>query len=142
MARARNKHKRREAEQQFGPPREPFTFDLPEPNATRLRQLADRWRTQRAEAEQRAKDREAIDRYIAIRDNQIPPPWLSKSGPKGEGRQVSRVKQALNDAFPPDGRVPDELSLKRIQDAIAPGFQKRQWKLASLDTISRAVGRR
>jgi hypothetical protein len=78
MAKAWKKHKRQEADQQFGPPREPLTFSLPEPTATRLRQLADQWRAQRAEAEQRAKDREVIDRYIAIRDNQIPPPWMDK----------------------------------------------------------------
>jgi hypothetical protein len=54
--------------------------------------------------------------------------------------QVGRVKWALSVAFP-DGVGPD-LTDKEIQRCIEPIFRANSWKLASIDSIARARGRR
>jgi hypothetical protein len=54
--------------------------------------------------------------------------------------QVDRTKQALCTKFP-DG-VPPSLTDKEIRRRIEPIFKKNSWKLASIDSIARARGRR
>jgi hypothetical protein len=56
------------------------------------------------------------------------------------GSQVDRIKRALSIAFP-DGVGPD-LTDKEIQRRIEPIFKRNSWKLASVDSIARARGRR
>jgi hypothetical protein len=56
--------------------------------------------------------------------------------------QQTRVLQVLPTVFPPDGRPPTHLTDKQIQNRIEPEFSKRRWRLASTDTIARALGRR
>jgi transposase len=56
--------------------------------------------------------------------------------------QQKRVLEVLSTVFPPDGRPPTGLTLKEIQNLIEPEFTKRCWRLASTDTIARALGRR
>jgi hypothetical protein len=62
---------------------------------------------------------------------------------KVDGWQVRRVKQALQELFPPDGHPPLEMALKAILKRINEEFFKpRHWKFASLDSLARAMGRR
>ena len=56
--------------------------------------------------------------------------------------QQTRVLQVLPTVFPPDGHPPVDLSLQAIQNRIEEEFGKRRWRLASMDTIARALGRR
>jgi hypothetical protein len=56
--------------------------------------------------------------------------------------QQTRVLQVLPTVFPPDGHPPIDFSQKQIQSIIEPEFTKRRWRLASTDTIARALGRR
>jgi hypothetical protein len=60
----------------------------------------------------------------------------------GRVSQQTRVLQVLSTVFPPDGRPPTGLTLQQIQTCIEPEFTKRRLRLASTDTISRALGRR
>ncbi|MGX9429724.1 MULTISPECIES: hypothetical protein [Bradyrhizobium] len=59
-----------------------------------------------------------------------------------EGWQVRRIIDLLPEAFPPDGRVPSNFSLKVVQARLKPAFEKRGLKEPSTDSISRALGRR
>ena len=61
--------------------------------------------------------------------------------PERVSRQT-RVLQVLPTVFPPDGHPPIDLSLKQIQSSIEPEFTKQRLRLASTDTIARALGRR
>jgi hypothetical protein len=54
--------------------------------------------------------------------------------------QVDRINQALRMEFP-EGASPD-LTEKEIQRRIGPIFEKKSWKLPSVDSIARARGRR
>ena len=56
--------------------------------------------------------------------------------------QQTRVLEVLPTVFPPDGHPPIDLTLQQIQNRIEPEFTKRRWRLASTDTIARALGRR
>jgi hypothetical protein len=56
--------------------------------------------------------------------------------------QQTRVLQVLPTVFPPDGRPPTGFTLKQIQKCLEPEFKKQGWRLASTDTIARALGRR
>jgi hypothetical protein len=59
-----------------------------------------------------------------------------------QGWQANRIKKLLSIAFPPDGRVPSNLTLQAIQTRLRPTFEKNGWKVPSTDSISRACGRR
>jgi hypothetical protein len=56
--------------------------------------------------------------------------------------QQTRVLQVLPTVFPPDGHPPIDLSLQEIQNRMEEEFKKRRLRLASTDTIARALGRR
>jgi hypothetical protein len=55
-------------------------------------------------------------------------------------RQVDRTSEALRDEFP--NGVPPNLTNKEIRRRIEPVFEEKGWKLASVDSIARARGRR
>jgi hypothetical protein len=59
-----------------------------------------------------------------------------------EGWQLKRIKDLLPAAFPPDGRVPSNLTLQAIQARLLPAYEKKGWKAPSTDSIARACGRR
>ena len=61
---------------------------------------------------------------------------------KGDGWQVGRVKKALKEKYPPDGQPPIDLPLKTVRDDLKDIFKRQGWKLASLDSVARAIGRR
>jgi hypothetical protein len=81
----------------------------------------------------------AMDGYYTVIERPPRPP-ASQTAP--EGRQVSRVKQALKELFPPDGRPPDDMLLKTVGNHVNKIFEERRWKPASLDSLARAMGRR
>lgn len=56
--------------------------------------------------------------------------------------QQTRTKKFLRDAFPPDGLPPIHWTLHRIQKRLEIHFKRNGLKLASTDTIARALGRR
>jgi hypothetical protein len=91
-------------------------------------------------AEEQRKWAAAIDRYTAIRDNQIPAPWMKKPQAK-EGPQTARIKAVLKELYPPDGRPPDTVPIKTIWGRVDAAFDKCGWKRASRPTIGRAAGR-
>jgi hypothetical protein len=67
----------------------------------------------------------------------------SQDKSKREGRQVRRVREVLREfLFPPDGRPPDDVPVKTVQTDVNKIFDARSWKLASRDTVARAMGRR
>jgi hypothetical protein len=74
---------------------------------------------------------------IARRDEQVG----IKKREQG-GRQVTRVKEVLLELFPPEGRAPEQMTLKAIWKAVCDKFRERKWKLASRDSVARAIGRR
>jgi len=66
----------------------------------------------------------------------------SQDKPKAEGRQVSRVKQALQKLFPPDGHPPVDTTQKAILKRVNEFFKLQGWKPASRDSLARAMGLR
>jgi hypothetical protein len=58
------------------------------------------------------------------------------------GWQLKRIKKVLPILFPPDGRVPSNLTDKAVQRRLVPVFEKNGWKEPSIDSIARARGRR
>ena len=54
--------------------------------------------------------------------------------------QVDHIQQALRMEFPDE--VPPNVTAKEIQRRIEPIFKKNSWKLPSLDSVARALGRR
>jgi len=69
-------------------------------------------------------------------------PSQEQSKPKAEGWQVRRVKKALKETFPPDGHPPVDMLVKTVREEVKPLFEARKWKLASLDSVARAMERR
>ena len=77
-----------------------------------------------AERGELAAARKEMARYIAIRDNQIPPPWLKKNklgrplkpaeNSKPKGPLMDLLLPALRETYPPDGIPPDGLELRLI----------------------------
>jgi hypothetical protein len=59
---------------------------------------------------------------------------------KAHSSQVDRIKLALSIKFP-DGVSPN-LTDKEVRRRIEPIFKKESWKLASIDSVARARGRR
>jgi hypothetical protein len=63
--------------------------------------------------------------------------------PKQERQsQQKRIKERLREAFPPDGRVPIDYSLKAIAEALRPLFVRDSLPSPKPDSIARALGRR
>jgi hypothetical protein len=56
--------------------------------------------------------------------------------------QVTRIRELLPIAFPPDGHPPGRLSLKAIKGLLDPVFEKNKLPLPSPDSIARALDRR
>jgi hypothetical protein len=67
------------------------------------------------------------------------PPQESPKGEDEDGWQVRRVKEALEKTFPPHGRPPIDWTLKEILEGIKPIFEAQSWKLASPDSVGRAL---
>ena len=62
---------------------------------------------------------------------------------KAEGWQIRRVKEVFREIlFRPDGRPPADKTVKAVQKDINEIFDAWGWKLASRDTVARAMGRR
>jgi hypothetical protein len=62
---------------------------------------------------------------------------------KVDGWQVRRVKEVLREfIFSPDGRPPTDTTVKAVQTDVNEIFDAWGWKLASRDTVARAMGRR
>jgi hypothetical protein len=62
---------------------------------------------------------------------------------KAEGWQISKVRDVLKEfVFAPDGRPPTDTSVKAVQTDVNRIFDAWGWKLASRDTVARAMGRR
>src|SRR5258708_17693237 len=59
---------------------------------------------------------------------------------KARGWQLDRTNDVLRAEFP--NGVPPDLTNKEVRRRIEPVFKKNGWKLASVDTIARAHGRR
>jgi hypothetical protein len=101
-------------------PFEGFTAELPPREREWLRQTKAEHDKARAKAE---AEREAIDHYIAIRDNQIPPPWLKRKAKKPVNPAGAKprydnpaVEAAARDVI--DRGVPDtqELFFEKVRD--------------------------
>ena len=58
------------------------------------------------------------------------------------GWQLDRITKVLPTVFPPDGRVPTNLTLKEVQTRLEPEFEKRGWKPPKVDSIARFLDRR
>jgi hypothetical protein len=62
---------------------------------------------------------------------------------KVDGWQVRRVKEVLREfIFPPNGRPPADATVKAVQKDVNEIFDAWDWKLASRDSVARAMGRR
>jgi hypothetical protein len=64
---------------------------------------------------------------------------------KKAGPQVRRVLQVLKKLYPPDGRVPDDVSTEvvrgRVNEELSPDSTNRELAAPSWDTVNRALGR-
>ena len=91
-------------------------------------------------------DRHKIDEYgnlVAERlDDWLFYVWVEDEPdePKADGWQVARVKELLPIAFPKG--LPTKARYKEIQNRFAPLCKSKGWKLPSIDSIARALGRR
>jgi len=61
------------------------------------------------------------------------------------GAQMRRVLEALKKLYPPDGKVPDDVSTEavraRVDEELAPDSRNRGLAAPSWDTVNRALGR-
>jgi hypothetical protein len=98
-----------------------------------------------AEEAKRKRQRAAIDRAIAIRDNFVPPPWNETiaSAKDQEGRtQRDRVRKVLRTVlYPSDGKAPARLKYTAIRAEVCKAWPKvwPRHKLPGIDVVSRVV---
>jgi len=160
MAKARKKHKpaKRPRKATTGskvPLSTPESvMELAERAAERIRKLApappsQAELTERAKA--RAEARKTIQRYIAIRDNQIPPPWAEKNRSEElhktttkhirKGGQTTRLLPLLRELYPPDGLPPADIKTVAIMKRVLDAYDARGLGTVSRDTVEQAIGR-
>jgi hypothetical protein len=90
--------------------------------------------------DQQPEDKASPDPLNADRPSAV---QSSQDKPKREGPQVRRVRQALQELFPPNGHPPVDLTQKKILKRVNEEFFKpRNWKPAKPDSLARAMGRR
>lgn len=70
------------------------------------------------------------------------PAMTSKAQPEKRGWQLDRLRDVLRIVFPPDGRVPRDLSHGAVRRLVAPEYEKEDWPLPSTDSVARVRGRR
>jgi len=70
---------------------------------------------------------------VVARESERPPR-------KRTQRQRDRVKKVLEELYP--GGVPDDVLPKELHDKVGLEFAQRKWSEVSIDTVSRAAGRR
>jgi hypothetical protein len=86
----------------------------------------------------RVAERLAVLQYVTDLDARPKPERQAQKG----GWQLKRIKKVLAKLFPPDGRVPSNLTDKAVQRLLVPVFKKNDWREPSIDSIARARGRR
>jgi len=140
------------------------------PHLELQRELAERARSQalldepgrEAAAVKRRKAREAIDRAAAIADGRIPPRWAeaflaslkargnldvspAKNKKRRPGPQERRVLPVLQNLYPPDGQVPDDVATETVRGKVnaklADETRGKGLREISWDTMARILGR-
>jgi hypothetical protein len=83
-----------------------------------------------------------IDRYQAICDGQVPPPWMKRDTTKRkEGPQERLLTLIFRECWPPNGQVPaTETNLVIVKNA-GDAFQTRHGRTVDRKTILRKAGR-
>jgi hypothetical protein len=84
--------------------------DQPSTKPTNERQLtADEWREVQKQEEERRKERKTIDRYHAIRDNLIPPPYMKEPRRSPKATQHQRLVELMQELQLEPGKLPREV---------------------------------
>ncbi|MCK1495038.1 hypothetical protein IVB14_32695 [Bradyrhizobium sp. 180] len=61
---------------------------------------------------------------------------------RGRTWQLDRLRGVLRVVFPPDGRIPANLTHGAVQRHVVPVYKEMGWKEPCIDTIARVRGRR
>jgi hypothetical protein len=89
-------------------------------------------------AEQVVKDLMGAAERLRRSMTGLPGPAKPERQTQAAGWQLDRIYEMLPIAFPPDGRVPSDLTHKAVQRRLEPLFKKKGWRLPSPDSIRRA----
>lgn len=100
--------------------------------------------------DQKKRTAKGFNRHLDLPENA---PTIKQLGRAGQhdavepvqtksGWKLQPLMEVLQSVFPPDGRVPAELSHKAVKARLEPEYKKRDLPVPSVDTIARARGRR
>lgn len=114
----------------------------PEQRAAFQRMMAEKFE-QAARLDKAAKN---IDRYIAIRDGLIPPPWAEKlvkaasnrSKSRKEGPKEGRINSIARGIWPPNGKPPANLPNPDIVQQVGDAYEKHYGLTVDRTTILRS----
>ena len=122
-------------------PRSPAPISVPKKKRRKARQHPTI--TPPPAASQIAPDNKASPDSVKAEVVERPSAGQSPQESKAEGWQIRRVKEVFREIlFRPDGRPPADKTVKAVQKDINEIFDAWGWKLASRDTVARAMGRR